>query len=269
MDKKTHSNRKWITAYAAAMLFAATAQAQDKVTVTDRPLVSTSSNYTNFRAPLRQAPLLKLPVGQVQPRGWLRKYLELQRDGLNGKLNTISAWLDKNNNQWLSDSGDHGWEEVPYWLRGYCSLAYILDDEDMKKEAQVWFDAVFENLKSDGFLPRSAFSENQHSRMIPRSDPVDPFLQILQRGAFADQFPIAEAFVMLDQLLFAFGPLGFRIVLRDMPDRSAVGFFILIVAIDIHRRFQKLMIAKSRSPGIFRKNQRFDVIIRNLKIIEV
>lgn len=136
MDKKTHSNRKWITACAAAMLFAATAQAQDKVTVTDRPLVSTSSNYTNFRAPLRQAPLLKLPVGQVQPRGWLRKYLELQRDGLNGKLNTISAWLDKNNNQWLSDSGDHGWEEVPYWLRGYCSLAYILDDEDMKKEAQ-------------------------------------------------------------------------------------------------------------------------------------
>ena len=54
MDKKTHSNRKWITACAAAMLFAATAQAQDKVTVTDRPLVSTSSNYTNFRAPLRQ-----------------------------------------------------------------------------------------------------------------------------------------------------------------------------------------------------------------------
>lgn len=156
MDKKTHSNRKWITACAAVMLFAATAQAQDKVTVTDRPLVSTSSNYTNFRAPLRQAPLLKLPVGQVQPRGWLRKYLELQRDGLNGKLNTISAWLDKNNNQWLSDSGDHGWEEVPYWLRGYCSLAYILDDEDMKKEAQVWFDAVFENLKSDGFLgPRN------------------------------------------------------------------------------------------------------------------
>lgn len=98
MDKKTHSNRKWITACAAAMLFVATAQAQDKVTVTDRPLVSTSSNYTNFRAPLRQAPLLKLPVGQVQPRGWLRKYLELQRDGLNGKLNTISAWLDKNNN---------------------------------------------------------------------------------------------------------------------------------------------------------------------------
>lgn len=122
------------------------------VTVVDRPLEGKNANYTNFREPLVQAPLLKLPVGAVQPQGWLRKFLELQKEGLNGQLGTISAWLDKNNNQWLSDSGDHGWEEVPYWLRGYCSLAYILDDEDMKKESQVWFDAIFSNLKKDGFL---------------------------------------------------------------------------------------------------------------------
>lgn len=132
------------------------AMAQNAVSVVDRPLNGTSNNYTNFRAPLQSAPLLKLPVGKVQPKGWLRKYLELQKEGLNGKLGTVSAWLDKNNNQWLSDSGDHGWEEVPYWLRGYCSLAYILNDEDMKKESQVWFDAVLSNLKEDGFLgPRN------------------------------------------------------------------------------------------------------------------
>ncbi|MBQ6653031.1 MAG: glycoside hydrolase family 127 protein, partial [Prevotella sp.] len=63
-----------------------------------------------------------------------------------------SAWLEKRNNQWLSSTGDHGWEEVPYWLRGYASLAYILDDAAMKQEAQTWFNAVFRNLKSDGFL---------------------------------------------------------------------------------------------------------------------
>ena len=34
-----------------------------------------------------------------------RKYLELQKEGLNGKLGTISAWLAKNNNQWMSDTG--------------------------------------------------------------------------------------------------------------------------------------------------------------------
>ena len=105
-------------------------RADKTITIVDTPnRESTNANYTNFRAPLQQAPLLKLPVGKVQPKGWLRKYLELQRDGLNGQLGTVSAWLDKNNNQWLSNQGDHGWEEVPYWIRGYCSLAYILDDE--------------------------------------------------------------------------------------------------------------------------------------------
>ena len=137
---------------AASLLTAGAASAQNSVTVTDKPAVGTNTNYPGFKAPLQSAPLIKLPVGKVQPKGWLRKYLELQKDGLNGKLGTVSAWLDKNNNQWLSDAGDHGWEEVPYWLRGYSSLAYILDDEDMKRESQVWFDAVLANLKDDGFL---------------------------------------------------------------------------------------------------------------------
>lgn len=135
--------------------------AQNSITVVDRPINGTSANYIEFREPFQAAPLLKLPVGQVQPQGWLRKYLELQKEGLNGKLGTVSAWLDKNNNQWLSDGGDHGWEEVPYWLRGYSSLAYILNDEEMKREAQVWFDAVLANLKSDGFLgPRNYEGSN-------------------------------------------------------------------------------------------------------------
>lgn len=147
-------NSIYSKAFAAALIAASgmfTAQAQTS-TVVDKPQSGTSTNYVGFRAPLVEAPLLKLPVGSIKPQGWLREYLLRQKDGLNGKLGTVSDWLDKNNNQWLSDAGDHGWEEVPYWLRGYCSLAYILDDEEMKKEAQVWFDAVLSNLKSDGFL---------------------------------------------------------------------------------------------------------------------
>lgn len=128
----------------------------DKYSSAARPDIGDSPDYTGFKDPLEKAPLIKLPAGSIKPGGWLLKYLELQRDGLNGKLGTISAWLDKNDNQWLSDSGDHGWEEVPYWLRGYCSLAYILGDQDMIKESQVWFDAVLDNIKEDGFLgPRN------------------------------------------------------------------------------------------------------------------
>lgn len=159
MTKKLHTNL--IAVGAALLLGAGPLCAKGSVQVVDRPLAGTNANYTAFRAPLQSAPLLKLPVGHVQPKGWLRKYLELQKEGLNGKLGTVSAWLDKNNNQWLDDHGDHGWEEVPYWLRGYSSLAYILNDEDMKKEAQLWFDAVLANLKDDGFLgPRNTENGN-------------------------------------------------------------------------------------------------------------
>lgn len=135
-----------LLAVAAATLVSTTAFSQTEVKIVDRP------SETVYRAPLHGGYLKKLPVGKVQPKGWLREILDRQSKGLNGQLGTVSAWLDKNNNQWLSDRGDHGWEEVPYWLRGYSSLAYILDDEQMKQEAQVWFDAVLSHLKSNGEL---------------------------------------------------------------------------------------------------------------------
>ena len=145
--------KRTLSAIIALLLLATGSQAQTTVsTVLTPDTVASNPNYPGFRAPLRQAPLLKLPVGKVQPKGWLRKYLELQRDGLNGQLGTISAWLDKNNNQWLSGSGDHGWEEVPYWLRGYISLAYIMQDEDMIKEARIWINAVLTGQASNGRL---------------------------------------------------------------------------------------------------------------------
>lgn len=153
-----------ITCLLAATVFATTALAQTEVTIVDRPAAANSQivngqtvqSNSAFRAPLHGGYLKKLPVGRVQPQGWLREVLNRQRTGLNGQLGTVSAWLDKNQNQWLSDAGDHGWEEVPYWLRGYASLAYILDDAEMKQEAQTWFDAVLTNLKPDGFLgPRN------------------------------------------------------------------------------------------------------------------
>lgn len=121
------------------------------VTMTDRPdRMEQNPNYANNRSPLQPSHFLKLPVGSIKPEGWLRKYLELQRDGLTGHLNEISAWLEKENNAWLTNGGDHGWEEVPYWLKGYGNLAYILGDENMINEAKTWIEAAINSQRPDG-----------------------------------------------------------------------------------------------------------------------
>lgn len=121
------------------------------IRVVDRPYnTSQSNNYVNSRAPLRQQSFIKLPVGSIHPTGWVGRYLELQRDGLTGHLGEISAWLDKENNAWLTSGGDHGWEEVPYWLKGYSDLAYILGDKKMLKETKLWIEAILNSQRPDG-----------------------------------------------------------------------------------------------------------------------
>lgn len=123
------------------------------VTTVSRPELNTqNSYYTGSRAPLQPAHFIKLPLGSIQPQGWILKLLELQKDGLCGHLGEISAWLAKDNNAWLSDGGDHGWEEVPYWLRGYADMAFIFDDKEMKKEAMIWIEAIFASQKENGWF---------------------------------------------------------------------------------------------------------------------
>lgn len=124
-----------------------------EVTIVNRPDCSqTNISYVGNRQPLKPMNFLKLPVGSIQPEGWLKKYLELQKDGLTGHLNEISAWLAKDNNAWLTTGGDHGWEEVPYWLKGYGNLAYILNDPQMIDETKVWIEGAFASQQPDGYF---------------------------------------------------------------------------------------------------------------------
>ena len=130
-----------------------TRTANESVRVVDRPdTQSTNANYVSYRAPLRPLNFIKLPVGSIQPEGWVKKYLELQREGLTGHLGEISAWLEKDNNAWLTTGGDHGWEEVPYWLKGYGNLAYILNDPKMIAETKTWIEGVFASCQPDGYF---------------------------------------------------------------------------------------------------------------------
>ncbi|WP_423127989.1 beta-L-arabinofuranosidase domain-containing protein [Gaoshiqia sp. Z1-71] len=130
-------------------------------TVVSRPELKQQNDfYLSNRAPLQPAHFIKLPLGSIQPEGWILKLMELQKDGLCGHLGEISAWLEKDNNAWLSEGGDHGWEEVPYWLRGYADMAFIFNDEKMKKEAMVWIEAILNSQKENGWFGPEVRSGN-------------------------------------------------------------------------------------------------------------
>ena len=141
-------------------------RADNKLSVTtiDRPaLQPVNSFYVSNKAPLQPLSFIKLPIGSIKPKGWINRYLELQRDGLTGHLGEISAWLDKKDNAWFSGNGtgDHGWEEVPYWLKGYGDLGYVLGDQKIINETKLWLDKVFQSQRPDGYFGPGVV-ENEH-----------------------------------------------------------------------------------------------------------
>ena len=74
------------------------------------PNQASNSFYISNRAPLQKGHFIKLPVTAFKPGGWLKKQLELQRDGLTGHLGEISIWLSKKDNAWLNKEGKGKWE---------------------------------------------------------------------------------------------------------------------------------------------------------------
>ena len=131
---------------------------------------STNLHYLNNRAPLVQAYFLKLPVGAITPHGWLGEYLNRQRDGLTGNLMNISAWLQKADNAWLSKDGKgkYGWEEVPYWLKGYGNIGYILKDPGMIAEARFWIEGVIRSQRADGDFGAAMLDRNGAEDFWPK-----------------------------------------------------------------------------------------------------
>lgn len=127
------------------------------VQVVDRiPTEEKNVNYVSNRAPMMPQQFIKLPTGSIKPDGWLLTQLQLQKDGLNGHLGEISAWLQKEDNAWLKAGGKWGWEEVPYWLRGYAGVAYLFEDKAMLDEAKIWIESILKSQRENGNFGPSA-----------------------------------------------------------------------------------------------------------------
>jgi uncharacterized protein len=114
-----------------------------------RPASASSAVVPN-RAPLSPGAFAFLPLGSIQPRGWLRTQLRIQADGLSGHLD--ETWADVGpNSGWLGGSGE-SWERGPYYLDGLVPLAWLLDDAALKAKAQKFIDWTLDHQAASGMI---------------------------------------------------------------------------------------------------------------------
>ncbi len=158
---------------------ASRAAAPDSVRVVKNPRPAAASGlYTFNRAPLVPTQFIKLPIGAITPRGWIRKQLELDASGLVGHMSEVSDYLKYANNGWVDPKGTDGWEEVPYWLRGFGDLGYVLKDPRIIAEAKHWIDGMIASQRPDGwFGPESARTSLEGG---PDMWPHMPMLNVLR-----------------------------------------------------------------------------------------
>ncbi|MGH2642445.1 MAG: beta-L-arabinofuranosidase domain-containing protein [Chitinophagaceae bacterium] len=144
----------------------------DQIQITDitRPATALyNSFYISNKAPLKPSSFIKLPIGSIQPGGWVLACLERERNGETGHLEQISAFLEHKDNAWLNPEGEgiHGWEEVPYWLRGYADLGYVLKDPTIIRKAEIWLDAVLKSQRPDGYFGPMTIEKNGTPSLWP------------------------------------------------------------------------------------------------------
>ena len=62
---------------------------------------------------------------------------------MTGHLAEISPWCKIEDSAWADPEGKghNGWEELPYWLKGYGDLGYVLKDEPIMRQARRWIEA--------------------------------------------------------------------------------------------------------------------------------
>lgn len=106
------------------------------------------------RAPLHPGAFSFLPLGTIQPQGWLRRQLRIQASGLSGHLDEV--WSDVGpESGWLGGKGE-SWERGPYYVDGLVPLAWLLNDSRLKLKAQKYIDWTLEHQAASGMLGPSS-----------------------------------------------------------------------------------------------------------------
>lgn len=99
----------------------------------------------------------EVPLAQITPEGWLRRFLEVQRNGMTGHLE--AAGYPFNTKGWATrqvkhETGTFWWpyEQTAYWVDGMIRCGRLLGDEFLVAKAKAQLDYTLAHADKDGFL---------------------------------------------------------------------------------------------------------------------
>lgn len=168
------------------------------------------SNYQKSREPLIDNPYIELPLGNIKPGGWLKEQLIRMQNGMTGHLDSIYPQVMGLRNGWLGGDGDV-WERGPYWIDGLLPLAYIMDNDELKKKVQPWIEWTLASQKPDGYFGPDTDREPEEG--LQRSNARDwwpkmVMLKILQQYYSATR----------DERVISFMTNYFKYQLKQLPE---------------------------------------------------
>lgn len=152
MKKKLPDLAKYLISCVVLAVSILSLSAQEVKVINALSAVPDKGLYTPNRTPLIGIPFMKLPPGAIIPKGWLRHQLELDASGIPGQLDEISRFLKFDETNGWKNPNSWAWEELPYWLRGYCNLGYVLKDEKIIAKSKLWLDAIIATAQPDGYF---------------------------------------------------------------------------------------------------------------------
>lgn len=109
-----------------------------------------NDHYPGSRPPLEESRFAALPVGAIQPEGWLEDQLKVLARGLTGHLDEF--WPSLAQTAWKGGTEGESWERGPYYLDGLVPLAFQLEDERLLAKVHAWIEPILTSGQPDGWF---------------------------------------------------------------------------------------------------------------------
>ena len=165
--------------------------------------------------------LREAPLTAIHPQGWMRSWLERQRDGLTGHLDETGGPFNKPFWGKMPPYSGKWWpyEQCGYWIDAMLRCGILLNDDFLKGRALERIRYVLENPDKDGFLgpqelraerwPHAVFFRSLMAYSDLSGDPA--ILNALRRhylGGDPYSYPKDRDMVNIENLLWAYQCCG-------------------------------------------------------------